>query len=97
MFDVDVNYAGFKELIRVCCGHGGAYNFNVSLGCGVSVMVNGKPVLMGKPCEDPSKYLVWDGVHFTEAANKFVFDQIVGGSFSDPPVPLKMACHRNNY
>ncbi|KAK3223463.1 hypothetical protein Dsin_010488 [Dipteronia sinensis] len=87
---------GFKELIRVCCGHGGQYNFNVSLGCGVSIMVDGKPVLMGKPCEDPSTYVVWDGVHFTQAANKFVFDKIGGGTFSDPSFPLKMACHKKN-
>ena len=80
----------------MCCGHGGQYNFNVSLGCGVSVMVDGKPVLMGKPCEDPSTYVVWDGVHFTQAANKFVFDKIGGGTFSDPPFPLKMACHKKN-
>ncbi|KAK4589164.1 hypothetical protein RGQ29_019954 [Quercus rubra] len=27
------------------------------------------------------------------SANKFVFDQISTGAFSDPPIPLKMACH----
>jgi len=48
--------------------------------------------MMGNSCEDPSKRVSWDGVHFTEAANKFVFDQIVAGALSDPPVPLQRAC-----
>ena len=45
-------------------------------------------------CDDPSVRVVWDGIHYTEAANKFVFERISTGAFSDPPVPLKLACHR---
>ncbi|KAK4841827.1 hypothetical protein QYF36_011097 [Acer negundo] len=86
---------GFKQAIRNCCGHGGKYNFNLNMGCGGSKTIKGKKVV-AKPCDDPSTYVVWDGVHFTQAANKFIYDQIVGGAFSDPPVPLKMACHRKN-
>jgi len=48
--------------------------------------------MVGNSCDEPSKRVSWDGVHFTEAANKFVFDQIVAGALSDPPVPLKRAC-----
>ena len=65
------------------------------MGCGGSKTIKGKKVV-AKACDDPSTYVVWDGVHFTQAANKFIYDQIVGGAFSDPPVPLKMACHRKN-
>ncbi|KAK1575618.1 hypothetical protein Q3G72_006978 [Acer saccharum] len=86
---------GFKQAIRNCCGHGGKYNFNLNMGCGGSKTIKGKKVV-AKACDDPSTYVVWDGVHFTQAANKFIYDQIVGGAFSDPPVPLKMACHRKN-
>ncbi|KAK2636596.1 hypothetical protein Ddye_031388 [Dipteronia dyeriana] len=86
---------GFKQAIRNCCGIGGRYNFNVHTGCGGWKMIKGKKVV-AKACDDPSTYVVWDGVHFTQAANKFIYDQIVGGAFSDPPVPLKMACHRKN-
>ena len=86
--------AGFNESLRACCGHGGKYNYNRHLGCGAKKTVGGREIYVGKPCKDPSEWINWDGVHYTQAANKWVFDQIVDGSFSDPPVPLKMACHR---
>ena len=57
-------------------------------------MVNGTKILIANSCEDPSSRIIWDGIHFTEAANKWIYDQIVDGAFSDPPVPLKMACHK---
>ncbi|KAM7487248.1 hypothetical protein LguiB_024732 [Lonicera macranthoides] len=85
---------GFEHPLRACCGHGGKYNYNMHVGCGGKIKVKGKDVLLGKACKDPSVMINWDGVHFTQAANKWVFDQIVDGSFSDPPIPLKMACHR---
>ncbi|CAI9093040.1 OLC1v1028441C1 [Oldenlandia corymbosa var. corymbosa] len=84
---------GFKKPFEVCCGHGGKFNFDRHLFCGKKKMVNGKMV-MAKGCRNPSRRIVWDGIHFTEAANKWVFDQIVNGSFSDPPLPLIHACHR---
>ncbi|KAF8378213.1 hypothetical protein HHK36_029552 [Tetracentron sinense] len=85
---------GFEHPLRACCGHGGKYNYNIHLGCGGKINVNGKQVLVGKSCQDPSVRINWDGVHYTQAANKWVFDRIVDGSFSDPPIPLKMACHK---
>ncbi|KAI7997614.1 GDSL esterase/lipase [Camellia lanceoleosa] len=85
---------GFVHPLQACCGHGGKYNYNKHIGCGGKKTVHGKEILVGKPCKDPSVMLNWDGVHFTEAANKWIFDQIVDGSFSDPPIPLHMACHR---
>ena len=57
--------------------------------------VDGKEVVVGS-CKDPSVKINWDGVHFTEAANKWIFDKIVGGAFSDPPIPLNMACQRHS-
>ncbi|CAL5421256.1 unnamed protein product [Camellia sinensis] len=85
---------GFVHPLQACCGHGGKYNYNKHIGCGGKKTVHGKEILVGKPCKDPSVMINWDGVHFTEAANKWIFDQIVDGSFSDPPIPLHMACHR---
>ncbi|XP_028774906.1 GDSL esterase/lipase At3g26430 [Neltuma alba] len=87
---------GFMEPLRACCGHGGKYNFNKNIGCGGKIKVRGKEVLVGKPCGDPSVWVNWDGVHYTQAANKWVFEQIVDGSFSDPPIPLNKACHRHH-
>ncbi|OVA20579.1 Lipase [Macleaya cordata] len=85
---------GFEQPLRACCGHGGKYNYNRQTGCGTKKRVNGTEILIGRSCKDPSVRINWDGVHYTEAANKFVFDRIVDGSFSDPPIPLNMACHR---
>ncbi|KAK1415766.1 hypothetical protein QVD17_31552 [Tagetes erecta] len=80
----------------VCCGHGGRYNFNNAMRCGQKKMVNGTEIVIAKSCEDPSSRIMWDGLHFTEAANRWVYNQIADGTYSDPPVPLKMACHRNH-
>ncbi|XP_071690969.1 GDSL esterase/lipase At3g26430-like [Rutidosis leptorrhynchoides] len=85
---------GFKHPLRACCGHGGKYNFNLHVGCGGKVKVNGKDILVAKACEDPTVMINWDGVHYTQAANKWIFDQIVNGSYSDPPIPLGLACFK---
>ncbi|CAL9093960.1 unnamed protein product, partial [Musa textilis] len=83
---------GFEHPLVACCGHGGKYNFNVHWGCGATAVVNHTKVLISKSCEDPSKRICWDGYHYTEAANRWVYDQIVKGAFSDPPIPVTMAC-----
>ncbi|GJN11188.1 hypothetical protein PR202_ga29361 [Eleusine coracana subsp. coracana] len=83
---------GFDDPLLTCCGHGGRYNFDLNIGCGGKAQVNGTWVVVGA-CDDPSKRVSWDGVHFTEAANKFVFDQIVAGALSDPPMAPREACH----
>ncbi|CAN7129743.1 unnamed protein product [Brassica rapa subsp. narinosa] len=77
---------GFKRSLVACCGHGGKYNYNKNIGCGKKVTVKGKEIYIGKPCDEPDKAVIWDGVHFTQAANKFIFDKIAAG--------LRMACHR---
>ena len=84
--------SGFELPLVACCGYGGMYNDSSSVGCGGTITVNGSQIFVGS-CEHPSVRVNWDGVHYTEAANKFVFDQISTGAFSDPPIPLKMACH----
>ncbi|KAI8541485.1 hypothetical protein RHMOL_Rhmol08G0064600 [Rhododendron molle] len=48
-------------------------------------------------CNDPAKYIFWDGVHYTEAAIQFVAKLIINGSLSDPPVPLAEACSKGFY
>ncbi|PQM37514.1 esterase-like [Prunus yedoensis var. nudiflora] len=85
---------GFELPLVACCGYGGKYNFNSSAECGGTVEVNGSQIFVGS-CKRPSARVNWDGIHYTEAAAKFVFDKISTGAFSDPPFPLKQACHRN--
>ncbi|KAK8490628.1 hypothetical protein V6N13_141649 [Hibiscus sabdariffa] len=64
---------GFRETIRACCGGGGVYNYNSSRICG------NPPVK--KCCSYPSSFVSWDGVHYTEAANKWLamaeFEELV--------------------
>ncbi|KAK9167229.1 hypothetical protein Scep_002420 [Stephania cephalantha] len=64
-----------------------------SIKCGGTGEINDTKVFVGS-CQDPSKRINWDGVHYTEAANKWIYDQLVNGKFSDPPISLNMACHR---
>lgn len=84
---------GFELPLVACCGYGNLYNYSSGAVCGATIAINGTQKTVGS-CDTPSVRVVWDGEHYTEAANKFIFDQISTGVFSDPPVPLKMACHR---
>ncbi|XP_057749952.1 GDSL esterase/lipase At3g26430-like isoform X1 [Arachis stenosperma] len=83
---------GFEDRVIACCGEGGKYNYNNAARCGATKVENGKKVLIAKSCKDPSVRIIWDGIHYTEAANYWIFQQIANGSFSDPPLPLNMAC-----
>ncbi|KAG4193542.1 hypothetical protein ERO13_A07G227550v2 [Gossypium hirsutum] len=83
---------GFEHPLVLCCGYGGKYNYSEEAICGGNISVNGKSITVGS-CKDPSVRVSWDGVHFTEAANKFAFDLVSTRDFSDPPIPLKLACH----
>ncbi|TVU22941.1 hypothetical protein EJB05_32662, partial [Eragrostis curvula] len=51
------------DVLTVCCGGGGRNNFNGSVPCGDQKATT---------CSDPSASLYWDGVHFTEAANRHI-------------------------
>ncbi|CAO2205117.1 unnamed protein product [Urochloa humidicola] len=57
---------GFREdVLAVCCGGPGRYNYNDSVACGDPAAT---------PCTDPSGSLYWDGVHLTEAGYRHVAD-----------------------
>lgn len=50
--------------LAACCGGGrGPYNFNFTVFCGTPGAT---------ACADPSEYVSWDGIHYTEAANRFI-------------------------
>ncbi|XP_058771488.1 GDSL esterase/lipase At1g28590-like [Vicia villosa] len=61
--------------LQTCCGMGGSYNYNASKPCG-------KPGVIS--CDDPSRYIGWDGIHLTEAAYKLIADGIINGPYSLP-------------
>nr|KYP36480.1 GDSL esterase/lipase At3g26430 family [Cajanus cajan] len=93
----DAQKYGFEHGVIACCGHGGIYNFDNKARCGATKRVNGKEIVIAKSCKDPSVRIIWDGIHYTEAANNWIFQQIVNGSFSYPPSPLKMACYGHSF
>ncbi|KAE9591678.1 putative sinapine esterase [Lupinus albus] len=67
---------GFGEnILKVCCGSGGSYNYNVSAMCGSSGVIS---------CDDPSKYVGWDGYHLTEAAYRWIAKGILHGPYTTP-------------
>ncbi|KAH7681345.1 GDSL lipase/esterase protein [Dioscorea alata] len=84
---------GFETPLRTCCGFGGGdYNFDFNVKCGDKGIVEGEEVLLGKSCSHPEKSIIWDGVHYTEAANKWVYNEIATGKYSHPSLPLCQAC-----
>eukprot|EP01018_Ginkgo_biloba_P025523 Gb_22249 [translate_table: standard] len=85
---------GFKYTVRACCGYGGNYNYNKNVGCGGKGVINGTQV-EGRSCKNPSVYVNWDGVHYTQASNHFIYRHVISGRFSDPPLPLPQLCHRS--
>lgn len=63
--------------LAACCGSGGPYNYNASAMCGTEA---------ARACSDPSRYISWDGMHFTEAAYGTIATGLLNGSFTVPPV-----------
>lgn len=63
------------------------YGFTDPLG-----QCNGQDGNYRKACVNPLEYISWDGVHYTETANKWIANRIQDGSFCIPKVPLAKAC-----
>uniref|UniRef100_A0A5B7BHY8 Putative Esterase isoform 2 n=1 Tax=Davidia involucrata TaxID=16924 RepID=A0A5B7BHY8_DAVIN len=82
---------GFEESFKICCGH---HENGISIWCGQKANINGTEVY-GESCADPSKVISWDGVHYSEAANLWIANQIMNGSLSDPPIPIAQASHKH--
>ncbi|CAN8313525.1 unnamed protein product [Cochlearia groenlandica] len=62
--------------LPACCGVGGSYHFTFGRKCGFEGV---------ERCNDPSKYVNWDGVHMTEAAYGWVAKGLLNGSYAVPP------------
>ena len=68
-------FDGADGALRDCCG--GKYNFNLSAACGMPGVA---------ACANPWAYVNWDGVHFTEAVNRYVAEGWLYGPYADPPI-----------
>ncbi|GJN18397.1 hypothetical protein PR202_gb05556 [Eleusine coracana subsp. coracana] len=76
---------GFTVPLNSCCGSDAPHNCSLSVMCG-----NPGSVV----CPDPSKYISWDGLHFTEATYKVVIQGVLGG-YATPP--LSETCKGGEY
>ncbi|AAG09098.1 Similar to nodulins [Arabidopsis thaliana] len=80
------NQYGFKSPLMACCGYGGTpYNYNVKITCGHK----GSNV-----CEEGSRFISWDGIHYTETANAIVAMKVLSMHYSKPPTPFHFFCRR---
>ncbi|CAK9169220.1 unnamed protein product [Ilex paraguariensis] len=77
---------GFENPMEFCCGsYYGEY-----IDCGKTAKVNG--TIYGLPCHNPSRYISWDGIHYSQAANLLIAEVILNGSLSDLPISIREAC-----
>ncbi|KAM0954849.1 hypothetical protein TB2_022958 [Malus domestica] len=83
---------GFAEPMKVCCGYHVKYDH---VWCGNKGSASGREVY-GASCQNPSAFISWDGVHYTQGANQWVANRILNGSpSSNPAIPITQACHRH--
>ncbi|KAM7268621.1 hypothetical protein ACFE04_010787 [Oxalis oulophora] len=81
---------GLVDPFKICCG----YHVNDShVWCGNKGSVDNKDVF-GASCDDPSAYISWDGVHYSQVANQFIADHTLNGAMAEPPIPITQACHK---
>ncbi|KAK4435174.1 GDSL esterase/lipase LIP-4 [Sesamum alatum] len=78
-------YYGFKNPLMACCGYGGApYNYNPNRTC----LDSGHTV-----CEEETRYINWDGVHYSEAAAAIVASKILSTHYSSPHLQFNFFCN----
>ena len=57
-------------------------NYNDQVNCGSTGKSSDGAIITARACNDSSKYVNWDGIHYTEAANRFVSQKILSGTYS---------------
>ncbi|CAM6104612.1 unnamed protein product [Calypogeia fissa] len=102
-YDIKINLGrnltanGFKYDLKACCGVPSEYNYHLQVNCGKTKTLKGVTYEAVK-CDDPSEYTVWDGVHNTQAASRYIAKMVLSGSFFDVPFPeLTENCELNPF
>ena len=85
---------GFTEKHKACCGYGGEYNYNGTVQCAQTGVINGRNMTVGA-CPNPSNYINWDGIHLTQHFYELVAKAFLEGNFVDQPIPLPPTCTLN--
>ncbi|KAF8399794.1 hypothetical protein HHK36_015665 [Tetracentron sinense] len=86
----DTKNQGFVGPIEICCGH---HHGDYHVWCGQKENRNGTEVYGGS-CANPSAYVNWDGIHYSQAANHWIANHVLNGSLSEPHIPIAQACHK---
>ncbi|CAK9220712.1 unnamed protein product [Sphagnum jensenii] len=77
---------------EVCCGFGGAYNYNANVTCGdsgnVSLSTGGTQFVNISTAPNPKEHIEWDGIHFTQAAYKVIASFFLSGQFFISPIGI---------
>ncbi|EFJ27798.1 hypothetical protein SELMODRAFT_70988, partial [Selaginella moellendorffii] len=68
-------YAGFTNIQDACCGTGAPYNYSPFQICGTPGVSS---------CLNPSTYISWDGLHYTQHYYQTVAEFFLSGIFLDP-------------
>ncbi|KAJ6917972.1 GDSL esterase/lipase [Populus alba x Populus x berolinensis] len=75
---------GFSSPLMACCGSGGPpYNYDIRVTCSQP----GYQV-----CDEGSRYVNWDGIHYTEAANSIIASKVLSMAHSSPSIPFDFFC-----
>lgn len=81
-YDLVANHTlhGIDKPLMACCGYGGPpYNYNHFKACMSAEM---------QLCDVGTRFVSWDGVHLTEAANAIVAAKVLTGDYSTPRVTI---------
>ncbi|XP_062180458.1 GDSL esterase/lipase At1g09390-like [Phragmites australis] len=81
-YDLVANHTkyGIEKPLMTCCGHGGPpYNYDPKKSC----MTSDNDL-----CKLGEKFISWDGVHFTDAANGIVASKVLSGEYCIPRIKL---------